>query len=241
MSPPFYLIGYVMKFLIVIVLFLSACDPYEPIKVDVGVPDIAEHDLDNPDGYQDEPLLFRAPVEKLDDYSNIIIGVDHDPVDYDLDAYCTNYAGDTWPWCYDQHDGTDFMLLGGFLEIDNEHWVVAVADGVVIKVQDGYYDRCHAWVDDDGIYCDGHEMAPNYVSILHRDGTRTKYLHMKKSSIIVETHQDVFCGDRLGQIGSSGRSAAPHVHFEVYNAPEDGIIDPYFGWWVNGYPSESCE
>lgn len=58
--------------------------------------------------------------------------------------------------------------------------------------------------------------AGNYVVIRHGDGTQTLYAHM--SSISVRAGQKVVGSDRLGQVGQTGRSFGPHLHFEVYPA-----------------------
>jgi len=53
----------------------------------------------------------------------------------------------------------------------------------------------------------------NFVVIGHRFGLRTLYAHL--SSIHVATGERVGAGQRLGRVGSTGRSAGPHLHFEV--------------------------
>ncbi|MEK4509334.1 M23 family metallopeptidase [Paenibacillus sp. FSL K6-2524] len=53
----------------------------------------------------------------------------------------------------------------------------------------------------------------NFVTISHPSGLETNYLHMK----IVTTTKGtkVNQGDTIGQLGSTGRSTGPHLHFEV--------------------------
>jgi murein DD-endopeptidase MepM/ murein hydrolase activator NlpD len=185
-----------------------------------------------------------------------VIGVDHDPVDYGTQTTkCLSYAGEiSFPYCYDQHSGTDFLLDGGFDAMDQEvAWVVAAADGTVIETRDGNYDRCHADVNfPGGINCDGFEMRANYVILEHRGGVRTWYWHLKQGTVAVSQGQLVACGEPLGLIGSSGRSAMPHLHFEVHG-PDGEVIDPYAGpasqpesWWVEqdgpyDKPGERCQ
>ena len=203
------------------------------------------------------PVRFRLPVDNVDGrlLSEWVVGGDHDPEDQGGSfTKCLNYDGEiSFPYCYDQHDGTDFLLDGGFDTMDLEvAWVVAAADGVVVSVEDGHYDRCHADVDTGDVSCDGHPMVGNHVKIEHAGGVQTWYWHFKKDTIVVEVNQTVRCGERLGLIGSSGRSAAPHLHFEVRDA--EGVpLDPYAGeisgpvsWWMqqegpNGFPAEICE
>jgi hypothetical protein len=60
------------------------------------------------------------------------------------------------------------------------------------------------------------------VTILHDDGLVTLYGHL--SEILVEIGAPLAAGDALGLMGSSGRSTAPHLHFEVRKNGEP--IDP---------------
>ncbi len=53
----------------------------------------------------------------------------------------------------------------------------------------------------------------NLVIITHRLGTATLYAHL--SSIDVRNGQCVTGHDRVGRVGSTGRSTGPHLHFEI--------------------------
>lgn len=59
------------------------------------------------------------------------------------------------------------------------------------------------------------------IEIDHGHGIRTRYAHLKK--ILVKPGQEVGHREKIGQLGSSGRSTGPHVHYEVlYNGkPQD--------------------
>ncbi len=78
--------------------------------------------------------------------------------------------------------------------------VVAPADGVVIFA--------------------GREAGyGNLIIISHGYGITTRYGHLKK--IFVKVGQKVQRGDIIGEIGNTGRSTGPHLHYEVrvYNRP----------------------
>jgi MYXO-CTERM domain-containing protein len=178
------------------------------------------------------------------------IHVDHDPAKGEFDFECKDYQGRGFPWCYDGHKGTDYLLIYDLATMDaNDVEVVAGADGEVIEAVDGNYDRCHA--DGTDVSCDGHPMRANIVGLRHADGIVSRYVHLKKGSVKVKVGDKVSCGDVLGYVGSSGRSAFAHLHFQVQDAQGE-TIDPYAGsesqstsYWITqvgptGWPDDLC-
>jgi len=201
----------------------------------------------------DEPIRFGFPLPERELFYQTT-GFDHDPEVQNPgleSGICTNYDGRTFPWCYDEHDGTDYLLRGDFDTMDaGSTQVVAAADGEVVSTADGHYDRCHIGENLE-VTCDGHDIVANHVILEHDDGTRTKYWHLAKDSVAVEVGEAVTCGTVLGLVGSSGNSSFPHLHFEVV-APDGESIDPYSGpesqdesWWedqgpAEGFPGAGC-
>jgi murein DD-endopeptidase MepM/ murein hydrolase activator NlpD len=53
----------------------------------------------------------------------------------------------------------------------------------------------------------------NMVEVDHGNGLSTRYGHMSK--IDVKVGQHVRIGETLGEIGSTGRSTGPHLHYET--------------------------
>ncbi len=61
------------------------------------------------------------------------------------------------------------------------------------------------------------------VEIRHAHGFTSRYAHMQKT--LVNNGQSVKAGDMIGELGSTGRSTGPHLHFEVL--VDDIKVDPY--------------
>ena len=95
--------------------------------------------------------------------------------------------------------------MGGDYPVPASAPVLAVADGTVVLAQDLFYPG-------------------NAVFVDHGDGLVSMYFHL--SDIHVQTGQEVRKGDRVGQVGTTGRSTGPHLFFGVrwHNAR----IDPRF-------------
>jgi murein DD-endopeptidase MepM/ murein hydrolase activator NlpD len=58
------------------------------------------------------------------------------------------------------------------------------------------------------------DISGNHVVITHHSGYRTLYAHM--SVIRTKAGAYVKAGDRIGDVGSTGQSTGPHLHFTVY-------------------------
>ena len=66
------------------------------------------------------------------------------------------------------------------------------------------------------------EVYGNYLIISHENGYRTLYGHLKNK--LVRLNQEVVLGMIIGEVGITGQTTGPHLHFEVI---KDGITkDP---------------
>ncbi|MEM6318403.1 MAG: M23 family metallopeptidase [Bacteroidota bacterium] len=54
----------------------------------------------------------------------------------------------------------------------------------------------------------------NYVVIRHGHGYETLYAHMQE--VMVKKGQKVKRGEQIGTVGNTGRSTAPHLHYEIH-------------------------
>ena len=153
-----------------------------------------------------------------------------------LDWFCRDHS-------YDSHQGTDFGI-GGFSQMDQGRPVYATAEGRVTAAHDGEEDRCVTG------RCTGGGGLGNHVFIRHSDGSESRFGHLRRDSVSVAIGDDVTCGTLIAQVGSSGFSTGPHLHFEV--RVDDQAVEPFAGdcgapesLWRNqgGYrqmPSDEC-
>lgn len=182
-------------------------------------------------GVTELPFLLDFPLLEREKFQQRV-GVDHDREEQEGilgRLECTDYQGRAFPHCYDQHEGSDFILSGGFSAMDSgSAHIIAAASGEVTLAQDGNYDRCHGSIESADVTCDGHPIRANAVIIAHPEGFQTLYWHMMKDSVVVSVGDYVERGDVLGKVGSSGYSSMPHLHFELQDTQEN-IIDPYAG------------
>ena len=87
-----------------------------------------------------------------------------------------------------RHEGLDFTASSGTP-------IIATADGVVTR---------SGWEDTYG----------NIVEVTHAEGFMTRYAHISKR--LVAEGQPVKRGQRIAEVGSTGRSTGPHLHYEIF-------------------------
>jgi murein DD-endopeptidase MepM/ murein hydrolase activator NlpD len=63
----------------------------------------------------------------------------------------------------------------------------------------------------------------NLVTLQHADGSRTLYAHNNR--LLVSPGQQVRQGEQIAEMGSTGRSTGPHLHFEIHPAGR-GAVNP---------------
>ncbi len=140
--------------------------------------------------------------------------IDHDPGPGWHDYACGSLT-------YDGHNGTDFSLPNVRMMWDGVN-VLAAAPGTVVAIRDGEPDIS---IRQRGSVALAGKDAGNSVRIRHDGDWETQYSHMKKGSIAVRVGQKVETGATLGQVGLSGNTEFPHIHFSVRYQGHD--IDPF--------------
>ena len=140
--------------------------------------------------------------------------------------------------CFGGNDSTHKAIGGGHGAIDMSAPagtpVYASKDGRVVfsnypgafKSSQGYsykyiIKNCHSL---------GNGGCANKVQIEHQNGVTTTYCHLLTNSITVKKGDYVKQGDKIGEVGSTGCSTGPHLHFALTDgAKKDPLnyVKPY--------------
>ena len=107
------------------------------------------------------------------------------------------------------HNGLDLIAAAG-------EPVYAAADGIVSDVTKS------------------RKGLGNVVTIDHRNGYLTRYAH--RADIEVRKGRTVKKGTRIGYVGMSGNSFAPHLHYEVLR--DTLVLDPVHHFFASVSPDE---
>ncbi|MHB8054653.1 MAG: M23 family metallopeptidase [Candidatus Aminicenantales bacterium] len=104
------------------------------------------------------------------------------------------YRSSTYGWRTDPFTDEKSFHAGVDVATGFGNTVVATADGSVIQVgYDGNFGNC--------------------IVINHGNGITTLYGHLSKT--LVRSGQRIKRGEKIGQVGHSGRAMGDHVHYEV--------------------------
>lgn len=59
----------------------------------------------------------------------------------------------------------------------------------------------------------------NHVVVEHADGTHALYAHLRRGSARVRAGDEVEAGQVLAEVGNSGNTSEPHLHFQLMDRP----------------------
>lgn len=94
---------------------------------------------------------------------------------------------------------------------DPKGWGTRMHEGV--DMAGGYGTPIYATADGTVIHAGWSNGYGRLIKIQHQFGIETRYAHL--AQIRVEVGQKVSRGDRIGDMGNSGRSTGTHLHYEV--------------------------
>ena len=102
--------------------------------------------------------------------------------------------GSPYGWRIDPFTGRSALHTGLDFEADHGTAILSAAGGVVVTQEP-------------------HAAYGNMVEVDHGNGLVTRYAHA--SRVLVRKGDLVKRGQKIAEVGSSGRSTGPHLHFEV--------------------------
>jgi murein DD-endopeptidase MepM/ murein hydrolase activator NlpD len=151
-------------------------------------------------------------------------------------------------WATNQEFALDLVALGGDghtykgqgSRLDDYYGygkdVLAVADGVVVETaadategneglrQPGEstedYDKRSGMVQNELLAKGPKALTGNFVIVRHEGNEYSNYIHMKQGSVKVKAGDTVKRGQVIGQLGHTGNSTEPHLHFQLTDGPD---------------------
>ncbi len=127
-----------------------------------------------------------------------------------------------------------YLLKGVSLE-DYYCWgekIYAPCDGTVVVAEDGYAEngRTNLLADLSNAYKNANYFDPdkdniqsiagNYIIIQYAENVYAALCHLQKGTVQVSVGQHVTVGDYIGDVGHSGNSFAPHLHFQLMDSSD---------------------
>ncbi|MEU8349907.1 M23 family metallopeptidase [Streptomyces sp. NPDC048845] len=108
--------------------------------------------------------------------------------------------------------------------------VLAVADATVVRAvgsRRDHYSR-NSWPALLPFFLEGFardvagpgRLFGNHLILDLGDGTYAAYAHLRKDSLAVRAGERVRAGQRLAEVGNTGNSTEPHLHFQLMDRPE---------------------
>lgn len=142
------------------------------------------------------------------------LGVEHNPTRYSLDFMAADKTGK-----YCQNDGvelTDYYIFG--------REVIAPADGIIADAIEGRPDNQIG-----EMLMDYEELmrtknlkllGGNWLIIDHENGEFSYFAHLRQGTQKVKIGDKVSKGQVIAEVGNSGDSFEPHLHYQLQTKPE---------------------
>ncbi|SMH41066.1 M23 family metallopeptidase [Azospirillum agricola] len=171
-------------------------------------------------GQAAEPPRFALPLDcPTGNACDVVKLTDLDPGPGLKDYNCGSLLGGE-----NGHSGTDIAIRDQRAMREGVT-VRAAAAGTVLRTRDEMEDTgIHGPETREELNARG---CGNAVVIGHDDGWQSVYCHLRRGSVAVTPGQNVRTGDPIAQVGMSGLSELPHLHFQVNHGRD--VVDPFAG------------
>lgn len=146
-----------------------------------------------PDGEMGETIIVKSETKKDSSKTKTVTTTKKNTYGTarSVDSYYTKPTkGVVTQWFHGPHQALDIGAPIGTP-------IVAMADGVVIVAKGSGYNGGYG----------------KMVTIAHPNNTQTLYAHMNQVDVVAG--QKVTQGQGIGEVGNTGRSTGPHLHYEV--------------------------
>jgi hypothetical protein len=132
----------------------------------------------------------------------------------------TLYLAQRFAIDFEQVDATGRIFTGDARVVRNYRIygkpIFAVADGTVVAARNDLNDQMPGKLPD-GLPID--QADGNFAIVDLGAGAYALYAHMRRGSVLVGAGSKVRRGDKIGEVGNSGNTQAPHLHFQLMDGP----------------------
>jgi murein DD-endopeptidase MepM/ murein hydrolase activator NlpD len=153
------------------------------------------------------------------------------------------YAGTTEFFCWRRvvYTPMDGVVVAAEDGLDERHRVWILMDSTLLRQRSRWRDGDDSWFEERtlrpwrrrdydlsnpiaarrGL----HRILGNYVVVRHAVKLYSLFCHLHNGSVVVSEGQQVTTGALLGEVGSSGYSSFPHLHFQMMDASNPWIAN----------------
>ena len=143
------------------------------------------------------------------------------------DSHSYDIYGQRWAYDFDmQVDGEYYHDAG---DVNENYYgygkdVIAPVDGFIVSISDGINDsRAYP---DMRVSQDSKDVRGNYIIIKSEHGEYCTLCHLRKNSFEVGIGDIVRRGDKLAEVGNSGRTKGAHIHMQVNRGMDFNKSEP---------------
>jgi murein DD-endopeptidase MepM/ murein hydrolase activator NlpD len=222
-------------------VFNTSKDSNDTTDVAIGGPEVSNYD-DSDEAGAEAFREYQDKKQRQKYYENKNKSTNYDDSDealfeYQQEQRAENYAnskvagGNPLSQNYDITSGYGQRNISGIEGMGSMHygvdlqpvdssqitWVKSTYPGTIIDVKSDVPDTDTAEKTDSGWKYSGNNSSGNYVKYQTEDGQIIENMHLKQGSIpgSIFKGMHINAGTDLGQVGSTGFSTAPHLHYAI--------------------------